>query len=157
MSYSEGDLMNKKEIENILKDYHWMINSIKILRDSMKDAGEGLTAQYGIEATLPKPQGITSDPVYKETVRREKRYSKIAQYEEKVQVIQDRMYLIINERENEVLHWLLEGKSYRWIALHMGLSHSHIRRLKESIVDQLCVTDVPNVPNDTELQKHKSA
>jgi len=33
--------MNKKEIEQILKDYHWMINSIKILRDSMKDAGEG--------------------------------------------------------------------------------------------------------------------
>ncbi|MFJ7976517.1 phage portal protein [Peribacillus sp. NPDC096379] len=48
-----------KQIESILKDYHWMMNSIKILRDSMKDAGEGLTAQYGIEATLPKPQGYT--------------------------------------------------------------------------------------------------
>ncbi|MGE6260886.1 helix-turn-helix transcriptional regulator [Heyndrickxia sporothermodurans] len=149
--------MNRKEIENILKDYHWMINSIKILRDSMKDAGEGLTAQYGIEATLPKPKGLTSDPVYKETIRREKRYSKIAQYEEKVQVIQDRMYLIKDERENEVLYWLLEGKSYRWIALHMGLSHSHIRRLRENIIEQLCDTDVPNVPNDTKLQKHKSA
>ncbi|MGE8207822.1 helix-turn-helix transcriptional regulator [Heyndrickxia sp. NPDC080065] len=123
----------------------------------MKDAGEGLTAQYGIEATLPKPQGVTSDPVYKETVRREKRYKKIAQYEEKVQVIQDHMYLISNERESEVLYWLLEGKSYRWIALHMGLSHSHIRRLRENIVDQLCDTDVPNVPKDTKLQNHKSA
>jgi hypothetical protein len=149
--------MNKKGIENILKDYHWMINSIKIIRDSIKDAGEGLTAQYGIEATLPKPKGVTSDPVYKETVRREKRYKKIAEYEKKVQIIQDRIHLINDERENEVLHWLLEGKSYRWIALHMGLSHSHIRRLRENIVNQLCGADVPNVPNDTKLQNHRSA
>ncbi|MBL5768399.1 helix-turn-helix transcriptional regulator [Heyndrickxia sporothermodurans] len=150
--------MNRKEIENILKDYSWMMNSIKILRDSMKDAGEGLTAQYGIEATLPKPQGVTSDPVYKETVRREKRYSKIAQYEKKVQVIQDRMYLISDERENEVLYWLLEGKSYRWIGMHMGLSFSHIKRIRDSIVDKLASeTNGTNGTNDTKLQKHKSA
>nr|WP_228460336.1 hypothetical protein [Cytobacillus dafuensis] len=28
----------------------------------------------------------------------------------------------------EVLHWLLEGKSYRWIGDHMGLSFSHTKR-----------------------------
>lgn len=83
-----------KHIESILKDYHWMMNSIKILRDSIKDAGEGLTAQYGIEAAMPKTQGTTSDPVYKESVRREKRYKKIAQYEEKVKVIQDLISVI---------------------------------------------------------------
>ena len=26
--------MNRAEIEKILKDYHWMINSIKIMRES---------------------------------------------------------------------------------------------------------------------------
>ncbi|MGE8207666.1 helix-turn-helix transcriptional regulator [Heyndrickxia sp. NPDC080065] len=150
--------MTRKEIGNILKDYHWMINSIKILRDSMKEAGEGLTAQYGIEATLPKPQGVTSDPVYKETVRREKRYSKIAQYEEKVQVIQDRMYLIKDERESEVLYWLLDGKSYRWIGEHMRLSFSHIKRIRDSIIDKLAnETNGTNGTNETKLQKHKSA
>ncbi|MED1604092.1 hypothetical protein P4U90_02040 [Cytobacillus kochii] len=59
-------------IESILKDYHWMMNSIKILRDSMKDAGEVVTAEYGNESAMPKAQGTTSDPVYKETVWREK-------------------------------------------------------------------------------------
>lgn len=134
-----------------------MNNSIKILRDTMKDAGEGLTAQYGIEATQPKQKGLTSDPVYKEIIRREKRYSKIAQYEAKVQVIQDRMNLIKDERENEVLYWLLEGKSYRWIGMHMGLSHSHIRRIRDNIIDQLFNAFVPNVPKDMKLQKNKSA
>ncbi|MBN6887478.1 hypothetical protein ACUXCC_002631 [Cytobacillus horneckiae] len=126
-----------KQIESILKDYHWMMNSIKILRDSLKDAGEGLTAQYGDESAMPKAQGTTSDPVYKENVRREKRFKKIAQYEEKVQVIQDRMYVIKDDREFEVLHWLLEGKSYKWIGLHMGLSERHVRRIRDSIIVQM--------------------
>ncbi|WP_442852705.1 LuxR C-terminal-related transcriptional regulator [Bacillus sp. J33] len=43
------------------------------------------------------------------------------------------MHLISDDREIEVLHWLLEGKSNRWIAMHMGLSHSHIGRIKDSI------------------------
>lgn len=149
--------MNRKEIENILKDYHWMINSIQELRKSLQSAGEGLTAKYGVEATLPKPQGVTGDPIYRELIRREKRHAVINKYKKKISVIQDRLYLIKDDRELEVLHWLLEGKSYRWIALHMGLSHSHIRRIRENIVDKLCDTDVPNVPNDTKLIKHKSA
>lgn len=151
--------MLKEEVEQILKDYHWMINSIKIMRDSLKHAGEGITAQYGDESALPKPKGLTGDPIYREYLRREKRWKKIEEYEWKVQEIQERIHLITDERELEVLHWLLEGKSYRWIAMHMGLSHSHIRRLKDSIVGQLAnnVPDVPNVPKDTILQDELSA
>jgi uncharacterized protein YerC len=148
--------MTHKEIEQILKDYHWMINSIKILRDSMKDAGEGLTAQYGDEASLPKPKGVTGDPIFREAVRREKRWKKVAEYEEKVQIIQDRMAAITDDREIEVLHWLLEGKSYRWIGLHMGLSFSHIRRIRDSIVHKLAThetngTNGTNGTDDTKL------
>lgn len=132
-----SEAASKQKIEAILKDYHWMMNSIKILRDSLKGAGEGLTASYGEESDMPKAQGVNSDPVYKESVRREKRFKKIAEYEQKVQIIQDRMGLIIDDREFEVLHWLLEGKSYRWIAFHMGLSDRHVRRIRDSIVDQM--------------------
>lgn len=145
--------MNKKDIENILRDYHWLINSIKILRDSMSDAGEGLTAQYGVEATLPKQKGITSDPIYREVVRREKRKNKLDEYKEKVLVIQERMYVIEDDREIEVLHWLLEGKSYRWIGLHMGLSFSHIKRIRDSIVNKMATheTNGTNGTKDTKL------
>jgi hypothetical protein len=137
--------MNKKEIEQILKDYHWMLNSIKIMRKSLQEAGEErLTAQYGDESALPKPKGTTSDPVYRELLRREKRWRKIEQYERKVKMIQDRIYVIQDEREFEVLHWLLDGKSYSWIARHMGLSERHIRRLKDSIVEQM--SEMPSLP-----------
>lgn len=147
--------MNRKEIENILKDYHWMINSIKIMRESLKDAGEGITAQYGIEASMPKAQGTTSDPVYKEVVRRSKRHKKIQQFEEKILSFQGLFHKVHDERECEVLYWLLEGKSYRWIGEHMSLSHSHIQRLRTNIVGAM--SDVTNVTNDTELQDEKQA
>lgn len=150
--------MNRKDIENILKDYHWMINSIKILNDSMKDAGEGLTAQYGDVAGMPKAQGTTGDPIYREIVRREKRYKVINRYKAKISVIQDRLHLIETDRELEVLHWLLEGKSYRWIGAHMGLSFSHIKRIRDSIVEQLSgETNGTNGTDETKLQNQKSA
>lgn len=147
---------SKQQIETILKDYHWMMNSIKNLRYSMTDAGEVLIAQYGDSAGMPKSQGFISDPVYREIVRREKRYTIIQKYEAKISVIQDRMHLITDEREGEILHWLLEGKSYRWIAMHMGLSHTHIGRIKNSIVKKMSEY-VPNGTNETKLIKHKSA
>jgi DNA-binding CsgD family transcriptional regulator len=140
---------NKYEISEILKDYHWMMNSITLLRESMEDAGERVVRTYDIDSDMPKAKGGTSDPVFQEYIRREKRWKKIREYEDKVQVIQQRMYFIKEEREFEVLHWLLEGKSFRWIADHMGLSHSHISRLRESIIEQLVDTNVPNVTKVT--------
>jgi len=140
--------MNKKDVENILKDYSWMINSIKVMRKSLESAGEGMTAQYGIESSLPKPQGSNSDPIFREVVRRSKRWKKIHQYEEKIKWIQDRIQLIDDERESEVLYWILEGKSMRWIGLHMGLSSTHIHRIRNTIVDKL----LENVTNGTKVK-----
>jgi hypothetical protein len=136
--------MKKKQIEQILKDYSWMMNSIRIMRESLMGAGEGLTAQYGDEAAMPKAKGTTGDPVYREIIRREKRYRVIDKYESKISVIQDRIHLIKDDREIEVLHWLLEGKSYAWIARHMGLSDRHVRRIRDSIVDKM--SDMSSLP-----------
>ncbi|MCQ4921386.1 helix-turn-helix domain-containing protein, partial [Phocaeicola vulgatus] len=62
----------------------------------------------------------------------------------KVKMIQDRIHVIQDEREFEVLNWLLDGKSYSWIARHMGLSERHIRRIKDSIVEQM--SEMPSLP-----------
>ncbi|WP_158738639.1 DNA-binding response regulator [Alteribacillus sp. YIM 98480] len=143
--------MERQYIESLLKDYHWMMNSIKLLRESMESAGEKLTAQYGLEASMPKAQGGgNSDPVLQETVRREKRWKKVAEYEKKVKILQDRIHKVTDDREVEVLHWMLEGKSLRWIGRHMALSPSHTRRLKDAVVDRL---NEPNGTNGTDGTK----
>nr|WP_221452352.1 LuxR C-terminal-related transcriptional regulator [Bacillus benzoevorans] len=114
-----------------------MINTIKISRETLHEPNSRLTAQYGIEASLPKAQGTTSDPVLSEVVRRNKYWTSVKKYEKKVMEIQSRIHVITDEREYEVLNWILDGKGYRWIARHMGLSETHIRRIKDSIVDKL--------------------
>ncbi|MED2978210.1 LuxR C-terminal-related transcriptional regulator [Bacillus swezeyi] len=157
--------MDRKQIEDILKNYRWMMNSIEDLRRTIdelrelnRDVGEGLTAKYGIEAALPKAQGTTSDSVYNETVRRSKRYKKIEIYEQKVQKLQERINRITDEREGEVLHWLLEGKSYRWIAQHMQLSFSHIRNIRDSIIDKLAnESNCTNCTKGTNFKNLQSA
>jgi|SRR5699024_670072 len=125
--------MNKQQIEQILKDYHWMLNSVKYIKSTNEIDGGNLTAQYGIEAVMPKAQGGTGDPVFNEVSRRDKHISRMIGYQHKIRLIQDNIHVITDSREVEVLHWILEGKSYSWIARHMGLSHTHIKRLFNSI------------------------
>ncbi|MEF2293126.1 DNA-binding response regulator [Virgibacillus dokdonensis] len=129
--------MNKKEIENALRDYKWMINEIKRQREIQSDAGTNLVAQSGIESAMPKAQGTTSDPVAIEVVRRDNKFSWVHKLEKKVTFIQERISLIKESREIAVLECMLDGMSMRAISNHMGLSERHIFRIKNSIVSQM--------------------
>lgn len=147
--------MKKWELASSLKDYHWMINSIKVMQESLNESESKVTANYGVESTLPSGQGQTGDPIFRETLRREKRWKVISHYEKKVKEVQDRIHLITDERELEVLHWMLEGKGYSWISRHMGLSERHIRRLKDSIVEKMCEENAENAENAEYVEKKK--
>ena len=126
--------MDYNEIEQALKDYHWMLNEIARQRSMIKINGGNLTAQYGIEATMPTPQGGNSDPVYREVERREKKSKWVQRLEYKVMFVQDRTAIITDEREVAVLECLLDGLSITAISKHMGLSRRHVQRIKESVV-----------------------
>lgn len=128
--------MTKKEIANILRDYHWMTNEIARQRGLLVDAGENLTAQYGIQMVMPKGSG-TSDPIYIEVQRRVKKTKRVERLEKKVKYIQDRVYLIENEREKTVLDCLMDGMSMIKISRHMGLSERHIYGLRDSIAETM--------------------
>ena len=52
--------MMKEEMEQLVKDYHWMINSVKVIREGMNEVGEGMTARYGLEAAMPKAERRSS-------------------------------------------------------------------------------------------------
>lgn len=132
--------MDKKQIENALRDYNWMINEIKRQRELLSDAGENLVAQSGIESVMPKVQGGTSDPVALEVIRRDKKYTWVNRLEKKVLYIQERMNAIQGEREKAVLECMLDGMSMIAISQHMGLSRRHIYTIKSSIVDTIAHT-----------------
>ncbi|MBX0358934.1 LuxR C-terminal-related transcriptional regulator [Halobacillus sp. Nhm2S1] len=129
--------MDKKQTENTLRDYNWMINEIKRQRELLKHAGTNLVAQSGIESTLPKAHGETGDPVAREVVRRDKKLTWIHKLEVKVSFIQERMIVIEEEREKAVLECLLDGMSMVAISRHMGLSRRHIYNLRDNIVEKI--------------------
>ena len=127
--------MTNQEIEQILRDYHWMIREIERLRELLDDVGKHLSRNYE-EMDMPKSKGNRSDPVALEVSRRERHWKKLRSYEQKVMFVQERLDIIQDERERTVLDCMLDGMSMRAIAHHMGLSRRHVQNLKDSIVEQ---------------------
>jgi hypothetical protein len=127
--------MTKHEIEQTLRDYHWMIREIERLRELLGDAGERIVQNFEVLG-MPKAKGGRSDPVALEASRRERHWKKLRAYERKVMYVQERLDIIQDERERTVLDCMLDGMSMRAIAHHMGLSRRHIQNMKDSIVEQ---------------------
>src|SRR5699024_11570578 len=72
--FSEREVsMNKREIEQALRDYNWMIKEIKRQRELLGHIETNIVSQSGLESSMPKAQGVTSDPVALEVIRREKK------------------------------------------------------------------------------------
>ncbi len=122
-------------LDSMITDYHWMVNAIKEMRAEMIIGAK--TAQYGIEATLPKAVGGVGDPIMQEAIRRSKNIKRVAEYEKKLLEVQMLLDRVTGDRELQVLNWMLDGRSKRWIAQNMGLSHTHIQNIKDSIVKQM--------------------
>ncbi|AVK96705.1 hypothetical protein FCT18_21030 [Lysinibacillus sphaericus] len=135
--------VTKEDLLQWIKNYHWMVATIEEARkpvakvDNNSYIGAKI-AMYGIEATLPKAIGGTSDPVFTEVQRRV--YSlnyRIMEYEQKIAEVQMRIPLVTGDREIEVLHRLLDGESMRAVGRHMKLSSTTIFRVRNNILKQM--------------------
>ncbi|MEC1303520.1 hypothetical protein [Lysinibacillus capsici] len=135
--------VTKENLLQWIENYRWMVETIEEARQPVAKANTNSyigvkTAMYGIEATLPKASGGTSDPVFTEVQRRV--YSqnyRIKEYEEKIAEVQMRIPLVTGVREVEVLHRLLDGDSMRAIGKHMGLSSTTIFRVRNNILSEM--------------------
>lgn len=122
-------------LDSMITDYHWMVNAIKEMRSEMVIGAK--TAQYGIEATLPKATGGVGDPIMQEAIRRSRNIKRVTEYEKKLLEVQNLIERVAGDREVQVLNWMLDGKSQRWIGQHMALSATSIKRIKDNIVKQM--------------------
>lgn len=147
--------MDKRKIKSALHNYHWMVKTIVLKRKEMsKEAGDNITAKYGIQASLPKPQGNNSDPVYFEYLRREEEWKDVEKLSKTVRFIQSRVYHLQDEKEKTILNRILDGMSLRAISRELGMSHTHVRSVRDSIIDKF--HEFPksaDVPKQTELQE----
>lgn len=130
-------IVNRHTLDQMIKDYHWMIREIEIA-EAKRGYNGAKIAGYGIEVTLPKASGGTSDPVGFEVMRRMRFSTDLTlRYRHKVTEVQKRSLLVQGEKEQYVLHHLLDGESMRRIAKKMNVSEATVRRLRESILDDM--------------------
>lgn len=130
--------LNRYQLDKAVKKYH--DNMCKYMR--MKDELDSLTAaastaKYGIEATMPKAVGGTSDPVHAHVQIRAAREARINKTKNELLMVQNLIDKVIGDKEQEVLYWLLEGMPFRWIGAKLNMSHTSVQRVRERILDMM--------------------
>lgn len=101
--------LNRYQLDKAIKKYH--DNMCKYMR--MKDelvtiTAAASTAQYGIEATMPKAVVGTSDLVHIHVQIRVAREVRINKIKEELLLVQNLTSKVAGDIEQEVLYWLLE-------------------------------------------------
>jgi len=71
---------------------------------------------------------------YAESIRRSKNRKRVNEYEKKLFEVQNLNEGVAGDREVQVLNWMLDGKSQRWIGLHMALSATSIKHIKHALL-----------------------
>ncbi|MGE6514598.1 hypothetical protein [Lysinibacillus sphaericus] len=128
--------LNRYQLDKAIKMYH--DNMCKYMR--MKDELDSLTAaastaQYGIEATMPKAVGGNSDPVHAHVQIRAAREVRINKTKNELLMVQNLIEKVTGDIEQEVLYWLLEGMPFRWIGAKLNMSHTSVQRVRERVID----------------------
>ena len=120
----KAPVYNEHQILDMMLDYSQNIAILENLREET-NVGAGI-AQYGIEATIPKAQGETGDPVFREYKRRNKVFLRYGEITEKLLPIQNFVespdFDKLNLVDKYVLDLTLSGESQRSIAQICQLS-----------------------------------
>ncbi|MFS0776244.1 hypothetical protein ABC255_09580 [Neobacillus sp. 3P2-tot-E-2] len=127
---------NKHDVYKIISDYPLML---KIIREVGETEVEFRgTAQYGVEATLPKAQGVVGKALEMEVIRRNDRNKRLFDYLNKVKWINKNRNKLTDKRDIEILDYLLDGTSMLKVSKIIGVSPQWLDKLRNDIVDKLC-------------------
>ena len=129
--------LNKHQIYELLKSYHWKIKEIQRMKEELDDTDFTGTAQYGIEATMPSAKGGISRALETEVLRRCKKHKRLRGYVDEVNYINSRTDLIQDERQKAILDCMLDGMSITAISKHLGMGRTHVHKLQDDIVARL--------------------
>lgn len=135
--------MNKKQIENLIYDYHWMRKEVDRLERALYGSPVPMrswgVAQYGIEATLPHgSSGKSRSELEQMDLREERLYKRLTHYREKVIAIEKMADMVKSDRQLIIMDCMMEGMSYRAIAAHLGINREKVRELKNKMLCHFC-------------------
>ncbi|ASB94168.1 Uncharacterised protein [Bacillus subtilis] len=85
--------MNRKEIENLINSYHWMVKEVqrlqRVLYGSVIPMKNWGVAQYGLESAMPKGSpGKSQAELRQMDMREERLFKRLKYYEERVYAVE---------------------------------------------------------------------
>lgn len=121
------------EIEQMIKDYHWMTNIIETNVFNYDSTG---VAQYGIESSMPRSSG-NGDKVFVRVLKNDVQGQKYQKLIQKVQFVDEKEQVVENEKDYYILQLLKRGKNFKQIAVFMECSHVNIYHRLQKIAKQM--------------------
>ncbi|PTI39057.1 hypothetical protein BU055_02030 [Staphylococcus succinus] len=119
------------EVKQLITDYHWMR---RLIDHQVYEYDSASTAQYGIEAAMPKGQGGTGDKVLVRVIKNDKDRRKTQELIEKVAFIDDYEHLITNDKNYHILQLLKQGEKINTIAMLMKVDRKEVYRKLDMII-----------------------
>ena len=122
------------EIREMLKEYK---NMLTFIESSLICEDSTSIAQYGIESSLPKPQGLTSDKICNIVMKRLNNRRLEFKFATRIQFIDQHEHLITGIANQYILELLKRGYTQTQIALITGTHKSTINDKVTTIVEIL--------------------
>ncbi|ATF15667.1 hypothetical protein HP398_23925 [Brevibacillus sp. HB1.4B] len=126
------DFLQKAEEE--IRDYNYMQIEIVRIQRFLREAGEGMVAQYGLDAGMPKGKGSNGDKTHAEVARRERKWKRLQNLQDKIERINQAVETIPGEQERLIVEALLDGDKNNLIAKEIGVSRQRYYEIKRSAV-----------------------
>ena len=99
-------MYSREEVRKIIDEYKTYSN---IIQAHVYDDDSTSTAQYGIEAVMPKAEGQVGDKVYNKVMERNKGWRRNIKLLEKIQLIDESEECIADEINFHLLQMLKQG------------------------------------------------
>lgn len=141
------------DIKDMIHSYNWRKN--RLIDEGYISDSNG-TAQYGIESTMPKAQGNTSDKVLNIVSRNDTLYRVLYKHIEVIEFIDKHEHKIDNDMNLNILYEFKKGKTQKEVRNIMKIGRTNLKSRLDDIVNvylnEQNMQDKPNQHNQRNQQ-----
>lgn len=141
------------DIKDMIHSYNWRKNR---LIDEGYISDSNSIAQYGIESTMPKAQGNTSDKVLNIVSRNDTLYRVLYKHIEVIEFIDKHEHKIDNDMNLNILYEFKKGKTQKEVRNIMKIGRTNLKSRLDDIVNiylnEQNMQDKPNQHNQRNQQ-----
>lgn len=134
----------RKANPTLVETVHDAVHSYKFMHERIGRITQELayydgagTAQYGIESTMPRGQGGTSDKTGMSVQRRMKKEETVQRLRRKIELVDRALKKLTGERDRELVMMLLEDRTTAEIAQSLQCSMRQVQVRRNELIEKL--------------------